>query len=272
MGLGSMPIEVDADIRVFSEQEFHQLAEQVIGIAFEVHNDFGRLLNENSYANALRARCAARAISPVRREVAISLQHRDYTATYYMDLLLCQGLMVETKTADALTGSHHTQALQYLMLTGMTHGLILNFRPVRVEKRFVSTRLTVADRRNFRIRDDHWNPRDDASRRLRELFVALVDDWGAFLQTCVYRNALIHIYGGSFVALRRTLVYDVDTVVGDQEIFLISAGTAVAITAFRSGVEQMRTHLERLRTHTRLASIAWINLNGRDIEFRTLAE
>ena len=267
-----MPVAVDAEIRVFSKREFHLLAEQVTGIAFDIHNDLGRLLDEDSYANALRARCVARGMVPGHREVAISLQHTDYLVTYYMDLLLCHGLMVETKTVESLTGSHHTQALQYLMLTGMKHGLILDFRPERVERRFVSTRLTWADRRNFRVLDDHWRPRDDASRRLHELFIALLGDWGAFLQTCVYRNALIHFFGGSFIALRRTLVYDADTVVGDHEVFLISEGTAVAITAFRAGVEPMRVHLERFRIHTRLATIQWINLNGRDIEFRTLAE
>ena len=34
-----MPIEIDSEIRSFSEDEFHSLAERVIGIVFGVHND-----------------------------------------------------------------------------------------------------------------------------------------------------------------------------------------------------------------------------------------
>ena len=39
-----MPIEVTADICLFSKSKFHQIAERVIGIAFAIHNDFGRLM------------------------------------------------------------------------------------------------------------------------------------------------------------------------------------------------------------------------------------
>jgi hypothetical protein len=44
-----MPIEVDSEIRVLSENEFHALAHRVMGVVFDVHNDFGRLLEENLY-------------------------------------------------------------------------------------------------------------------------------------------------------------------------------------------------------------------------------
>ena len=43
-----MPIEVDSEIRVFSEDEFHSIAEKVIGIVFGVHNNLGRLMDEEN--------------------------------------------------------------------------------------------------------------------------------------------------------------------------------------------------------------------------------
>ena len=51
-----MPIIVNSEIRVFSELEFHKLAEKVIGVVFDVHNDFGRLMEEDVYKRAILAR------------------------------------------------------------------------------------------------------------------------------------------------------------------------------------------------------------------------
>ena len=42
-----MPIVVDSEVVVFTKDEFHTLAERVIGIVFGIHNDFGRLMNED---------------------------------------------------------------------------------------------------------------------------------------------------------------------------------------------------------------------------------
>ncbi len=54
-----MPIRVDSEIRVFNDDEFHSLAAKVIGIAFDVHNEFGRLMDEAVYKQAIRNRCEA---------------------------------------------------------------------------------------------------------------------------------------------------------------------------------------------------------------------
>ena len=44
-----MPIEVDSEIRLFSEEEFHALAHRIRGVVFDVHNDFGRLMEEDNH-------------------------------------------------------------------------------------------------------------------------------------------------------------------------------------------------------------------------------
>ena len=125
-----MPIHVDAEIRVFSEVEFHRLAEKVIGIAFDVHNEFGRLLTEDVYKPIIRHRAEAVGIVPVQREVEIQVRHRDFEKSYFFDLLFAHGLMVEGKTVENLAKSHHAQALHYLLLTGMKHGLLQKSTPV----------------------------------------------------------------------------------------------------------------------------------------------
>lgn len=83
-----MPIHVDSNIRVFSQDEFHPLAHRVMGIIFSVHNDFGRLMEEGVYQRTIRRRCEAAGIIPSRREVQITVAHDDFRKPYFMDLLL----------------------------------------------------------------------------------------------------------------------------------------------------------------------------------------
>jgi GxxExxY protein len=155
-----MPIEVDSEIRVFSEDEFHGLAEKVIGIVFDVHNDFGRLMDEEVYKQAICRRCEAADIIPARREVEIKVCYRDFEKQYYMDLLVAYGLMVEAKTVAQLNKAHQAQAIHYLMLAGMQCGLLVNLRPGKVGKRFVSTTLDFAERRRYFVRDSRLDGRE----------------------------------------------------------------------------------------------------------------
>ena len=41
-----MPIEGSTQIRAFNQEAFHALDRQIMRVAFEVHNEFGRLLDE----------------------------------------------------------------------------------------------------------------------------------------------------------------------------------------------------------------------------------
>ena len=117
-----MPIEVDSEIRILNRDEFHSLAHRVLGIAFDIHNEFGRLLNESIYKRVIALRCAAAGILPARQEVQITVRFEGFENPYFMDLLFALGLMVELKTVEALTKAHFSQTLHYLMLTALTDG------------------------------------------------------------------------------------------------------------------------------------------------------
>lgn len=187
-----------------------------------------------------------------------------------MDLLFASGLLVEAKTVESLTKAHLAQTLHYLMLTGMSHGLLVNLRPERVEHQFVSTTLDLAERRRFTIHEADWRPINEPSRWLRETVARLLADWGAFLQVALYREAIIHFLGGPEVALRKIPIWDGDQSLGFDEVCLLGDDTALAFTALTDGQQRMRDHLQRFLGHTRLACLQWINLNHHDIEFTTL--
>ena len=265
-----MPIEVDSEIRIFDRDEFHSLSHRVLGIAFDVHNEFGRLMDESIYKRAITLRCAAAGILPARQEVEIKLSFEGFEKKYFMDLLFALGLMVEAKTVESLTKAHFAQALHYLLLTGMPNGLLVNLRTERVEHQFVSTTLDLAERRRFTIHDADFRPINEPSRWLRETVTRLLADWGAFLQVALYREAIIHFLGGREVALRKIPILDGDQSLGFDEVCLLCDDTALAFTALTDGQPRMRDHLQRFLGHTRLACIQWINLNHHDIEFTTL--
>jgi hypothetical protein len=51
-----MPIQVATEIIVLSQVEFHELAAKLLRIAFDVHNQFGRFLDEALYKGEIAAR------------------------------------------------------------------------------------------------------------------------------------------------------------------------------------------------------------------------
>jgi len=265
-----MPIIVDSEIHVLTEREFHEQAEKVIGIVFDVHNQFGRLMNEEAYKRIIQTRCEQAGMTPARREVEIIVQHGTFEKRYYMDLLLTSSLMTEAKTAEKLTKSHEAQTLHYLLLTEMQHGLLVNLRPKSVEKKYVSTQLDLAKRQQFSIVDTFWNPINEASNRLRAVMTELLNDWGAFLNTSLYREAVVHFFGGPEIVLRPVPVYDRNQPIGTHPFCLLADDTAFAITALTSDQSAMQEHLLRLLSHTKLACVQWINMHHHDIEFRTV--
>jgi hypothetical protein len=152
----------------------------------------------------------------------------------------------------------------------MHHGLLINLRPGQVKKRYVSTTLDVAARRRIVVHDSEWQAINESSQRLHRLFLELLADWGAFLQLSLYREAIVHFFGGPAEALQRIPVYDGKAIIGTHEVCLIAKDTALALTALKEGRDQMKDHLRRFLGHTELAHIQWINMDNHEIEFRTL--
>jgi len=133
-------------------------------IVFDVHNEFGRLLDEELYKQEVAERCAIAGLQ-AEREVRIRVVHEGFAKDYSMDLLVSRGYMLEAKAAERLMAAHRAQSLNYLLLAGLNHGKLVNFRTDRVEHEFVSTTLTLHDRRQIELITDDWVEIDEQSRR-----------------------------------------------------------------------------------------------------------
>src|SRR5882762_3394197 len=101
-----MPIEVSTGIQACDQEAFHALDRRIMRIVFDVHNEFGRLMDEDLYKCEIAARCAALGITPAERKVRIRVSHQSFIKDYFMDLLFCNGFMLESKVAERLVAAH----------------------------------------------------------------------------------------------------------------------------------------------------------------------
>jgi GxxExxY protein len=266
-----MPIEVGTAIEIFDQDGFHALDRRIMRIVFDVHNEFGRLLDESLYKCEIAARCAAAGILPAEREVRIRVSHKDFVKDYFMDLLFGRGFMLEAKTAERVVPPHRNQGINYLLLTGMQHGKLVNLRAERVQQEYLSTTLTLEERRRVRVVDREWSERSGEDRQLKAKVIELVEDWGAFLDVNLYREALIHFLGGIEKVSQKVGIFCGARRVGEQNLHLLNERSLFAVTAKPRGSGAFRDHLERLLHHTRMETIQWVNLNRHLIEFVTLS-
>ena len=249
-----MPILPSLPITNLGQSDFHRIDEQMLGHAFAIHNQFGRLLDEAIYKQELADRCTADGMT-TQREVRIRIEHGSFVKDYFIDLLLCGSTIVEAKTVKELLTAHHGQGINYLLLAGTHHGSLVNFRSSRVDRKFLSTTLTPEARRQFTISAEGW-PDDAPHQRMHDCVTAFCTDVGLGLDLPLYREAFAHL-----AQCPRQLVPILSgtKTIGHQELTMISEDTALAVTGLEE-LSEYRLHLQRLLSNTGLTAISWINL------------
>jgi hypothetical protein len=98
----------------------------------------------------------------------------------------------------------------------------------------------------------------------------LLEDWGAFLEVPLYRDAIIHFLGGPDLVFRPVEVVSGTRSLGTQNMFLLIDKVAFSISAIISNPAEFEAHLSRFLSHTGLDRLHWINLNHHHITFITL--
>ncbi|MCR9293598.1 MAG: hypothetical protein NXI32_12820 [bacterium] len=99
-----MPIQVHADLRPSSQDEFAAIAYQVMGVTFEVHNDIGRFFDEHIY----KYRVAGKLGSTAELEIPIDVTFGTFRKRYYIDMLVDGTAVFEWKAASSTTRSGHS--------------------------------------------------------------------------------------------------------------------------------------------------------------------
>ena len=106
---------------------------QIVGCAFEVLNTLGHGLLEKPYENALCVEFGLRGI-PFRQQPRFDVMYKTAKVGEYIpDLIVFDQIVVETKTIAQITDHERGQILNYLKITHLKLGLILNFKHAHLQ-------------------------------------------------------------------------------------------------------------------------------------------
>ena len=115
------------------ELPHHELTREIIGSAFEVLNQLGHGFHEKPYENALVVELNARGIT-VDQQKAYPIMYRDTEVGKYIpDLIVAESIVLDTKTVNQIADQEKGQMLNYLRITDLKVGLILNFKRPKLE-------------------------------------------------------------------------------------------------------------------------------------------
>jgi len=107
--------------------ETEALVERVIGCCITVHRALGPGLLESIYSRAIGLELDVAGIS-FEREKQIAVHYRDQLLCYHrLDILVESALILEVKCVERLNAVHHAQLLNYLRLSHVRVGLLVNF-------------------------------------------------------------------------------------------------------------------------------------------------
>jgi GxxExxY protein len=260
-----MPIRVHADLIRLTQREFAAIAYEVINEAFAVQKELGGLFDEDVYGKAVAER-----LDDMQMEVQVDVLFGNYCKSYFVDAVVSSGAIFEFKAVVALNTRHRSQLLNYLLLTEMGHGKLINFRRDGVEHQFVNTSLELADRRCFNVCDKEWTETDGFGETEKTLVTEMLRDWGTGLSRALYEQAVFYLLGVADVSLIERDVYWRGVCVATQAVPICGEGTAVRLTTFQDKGSAFEQELTRLMSATGIRSAQWINVARGNVTFKTL--
>ena len=105
----------------------------VVGCAIEVLNSIGHGLHEKPYENALVVEFGLRDI-PFRQQPRFDVQHKGVCVGEFIpDLIAFDRVVVDAKVIERITDHELGQMMNYLKVTGLRVGVILNFKRAHLE-------------------------------------------------------------------------------------------------------------------------------------------
>lgn len=260
-----MPVYCAVEFPKLKSIQMREIDYRVMAHAYCVQNKLGRLCDEFNYKKAILSRLRANGFQVIA-EMPIELTFRNFNKTLHADMVV-QRVVYELKVATSLTPTHECQVLTYLMLVNAQRGKLINFRPQRVQSRFVNQLQSREQRLDFCVHDAGWT--GDAS--FAEMAVALLRDWGTGLSQQLYLEAMTVNLGGELEVLRRLPLTLEDQPIGHQRFLMAKKGVAFDFTSFKQDdLEFEATHLQKLVKAAGLDAFYWVNATQGHVTLRTI--
>jgi GxxExxY protein len=107
--------------------------EKIIGFSFEVLNEVGHGLNEKIYENSLTVLFKQNGVAFDQQRRFPVLFRGVEVGEFIPDLIAFGSVIVDAKVIDRITDHERGQMLNYLRITKLKVGLIINFKNARLE-------------------------------------------------------------------------------------------------------------------------------------------
>ena len=109
------------------------LVYRIIGCAMTVHNTLGHGLREKTYENALCVEFRHQGIE-YSQQIRYSVYYRNELVDEFVpDLVVEKRVIVDTKTVETIIDDHRGTMINYLKISGLKVGVIINFKNRKLE-------------------------------------------------------------------------------------------------------------------------------------------
>ena len=112
---------------------FKEEVYKVVGCAMEVLNTLGHGLLEKPYENALVVEFQQQGIPFIQQPRFPVIYKSVNVGEYIPDLIVFDKIVVDTKTIEKIANNEKAQIINYLRITGLRVGLLLNFKHAKLE-------------------------------------------------------------------------------------------------------------------------------------------
>jgi GxxExxY protein len=112
----------------------------IVGAALEVLRELGHGLIEKPYERALAVELSLRGV-PYQQQASFDVCYKNVKVGQFIpDLVVLNGIIVDTKVIERISNHERGLMLNYLRITRLPVGVILNFRHAKLEwERLVNT-------------------------------------------------------------------------------------------------------------------------------------
>lgn len=108
---------------LFKEESF-----RIIGICMEIHKTLGMGLKEINYKDAMEIDFSEQNIpNEIEKKITVKYKGKQLRHPYLADFIVYDNIVLEIKSASAISDSHLAQALSYLAVTGLKLAIVINF-------------------------------------------------------------------------------------------------------------------------------------------------
>lgn len=109
------------------------LVYKIVGCAMAVHNEIGHGFREKTYENALCVEFKHEGLEYAQQSVFPVMYRSEKVDRYIPDLIVENKIIVDTKTVESIIDEHRGIILNYLRVTNLQVGLIINYKHPKLE-------------------------------------------------------------------------------------------------------------------------------------------